>query len=183
MLLNLHINSTWFLRCIFFFMNLVLCCFSCYSEAWGRSFLRSSFSPLTTRTNPDSGSDKASQAPTWAAFLAEEIPQCSSCGINLTIFICLQCLLTLWITAQAPQRPWLYSTRMAGKCCQKNNSPLSGAGDFQIWAWKPGWRTAKHKRWGSQEGVRKGAKLAEADFKQPFEILAVVVISTAVGWD
>lgn len=111
----------------------VLCYFCCYNEAWGRSFLRSSFSPLTTRTNPGSGSDKASQAPTWAAFLAEEIPQCSSCGRNLTISICLQCLLALWITAQAPQRPWLYSTRMAGKYCQKN-SPLSGAGDFQIWA-------------------------------------------------
>lgn len=195
MLLNLYSNASFknwplayilqsspFLGCIIFFLNLVLCCFCCYSEAWGRSFL-SSFSPITTRTNPGSGSDKASQAPTWATFLAEEIPQCSSCGRNLTISVCLQCLLTLWITAQAPQRPWLYSTRMSGKYCQKNNSPLSGAGDFQIWAWKPGWRTAKHKSCGSQERVREGAKLAEADFKQPFEILAVVAISTAVGWD
>lgn len=108
MLPNLHINksfktwpfadiflSSWFLGCMIFFMNLVLCSFCRYTEAWGRSFLRSSFSPLTTRTNPGSGSDKASQAPTWAAFLAEEIPQCSSCGRNLTISICLQCLLTL----------------------------------------------------------------------------------------
>lgn len=44
----------------------------------------------------------------------------------------------------------------------------------------PGW-TAKHRGYRSQEKVREGAMLAEADFKQPIEVLAVLLTSTATG--
>lgn len=61
----------------------------------------------------------------------------------------------------------------------EHNSSAFGTGDFQVQAWMSEQRTAKHKGCRSQEAVRGEAKLAGADYKQPAEVLAVVLSSIA----
>lgn len=61
----------------------------------------------------------------------------------------------------------------------RTRSSAIGTGNFQVQAWMPEQRTAKHKGCRRQEAVRGEAKLAEADYKQPAEVLAVVLSSIA----